>query len=736
MTTSARRYAGIDSALTALPTAFDLEAVAGLYQRRWGTHSPGLEVVADGVHDVDYHPSSRCRVSHALTLNRPGHKPVKTFGVADVRSGGVRLRTLHEDPDLPWLADTDDPRHVQQYLRSKGIGSPNRIVRVVPIRYKMGSRCLLRLESEAGAVYLKVLASDVEHIARMAATFADVPCLLRPLGHSADRHMMVLPAVEGDLELHRLVFDLNVPDVDRLKWMRKAGAAIATLHAAPLKPGPARAIFDDAHELWANTAPIACAAPALLHPFNEAVRRLTSTSLSEGPPAASHGGFRTDQLMVAHGEPVIIDLDGLCWANPARDVGNFLASLRWKAIREPQHDAFIDAAVPAFLTGYASVLRLPDDRWLCRYEAGSMLRIAVRRFRKLNVGEWPLVPRLLEEAHDLLRQSERADFVPLPEPELPAVVRAAVDTRVVTAHLAPLLRNGNAHGDPPKVKSAELVAQKPDHRWTFQYEFHGDQHTVVGKVYQDAANGRRAHEIIRWLADHDLGVPRPLGWIEPLSMLASLHAPGRMLGDELFRKDAATNMEQTAAWLYGFHRSSLPLDRTFDVSNELGNLREWAGVVAEHYPDHGWAAERISSRLAERSSELGAVTNRPIHKDFHYQHVFVGERAHVIDLDEVRYGDPALDLAHFCAYLRLQGCRFPAMAATLDRRRYEFLAAYQRLAHDEVNGRYSVFYAYTCLKIAKQLCTSRGLAPRPQVEEEHRQTAEMLRQGLTALACG
>jgi len=100
---------------------------------------------------------------------------------------------------------------------------------------------------------------------------------------------------------------------------------------------------------------------------------------------------------------VIIDLDGLCWANPARDLGNFLAHLRWKAIREPHHAGFIGAAIPSFLEGYETVRDIPAERWRACYEAASLLKIAGRRFRKLTVSEWPLVPRLFDEAEALLR---------------------------------------------------------------------------------------------------------------------------------------------------------------------------------------------------------------------------------------------------------------------------------------------------------------------------------------------
>ena len=94
----------------------------------------------------------------------------------------------------------------------------------------------------------------------------------------------------------------------------------------------------------------------------------------------------------------MIDLDGFCWADPARDLGNFLAYLVWKAIRNPQQAAFIEAAQRLFLDGYRARRPLPDQPWLAIYQAASLLKIAGRRFRSLTVKEWPLVPRLLDAA--------------------------------------------------------------------------------------------------------------------------------------------------------------------------------------------------------------------------------------------------------------------------------------------------------------------------------------------------
>jgi aminoglycoside phosphotransferase (APT) family kinase protein len=219
-------------------------------------------------------------------------------------------------------------------------------------------------------------------------------------------------------------------------------------------------------------------------------------------------------------------------------------------------------------------------------------------------------------------------------------------------------------------------------------------------------------------------------------MLVYQPVRGRPLGHGLFDDRAASDMDLVAAWLAALHQSALPLDRSFDVANEIENLRLWAVVVGERHPGHARAAERLSKRLTELGSELGAETGRPIHKDFHHEHVFVTDRAHVIDLDEARLGDPTFDVAHFCAYLRLLGCRVPAMAVMLERRRDEFIAAYRCRSGHDLGPRYDVFYAYTCLKIAKQLCMHSAVARRPYAEEEYRQTAAMLHEGLGALNCG
>src|SRR5438094_830065 len=495
MITATSRYAGIDTVLMGLALAFDLEFVSALYDERWNSRASRITPIARSIHDVDYHPSTRCRVTHELCLERPDEEPSRTFGVVNVRPDGLDTRAFNEDPDLPWLAHATDPGEVGRELRAEGLLATSPIARVVPMRYRAGSRCLLRLDTAAGSVYVKVLASDGERIALMADALRGVPPLLQPLGYSSRLHALVLPELPGSAELHRLAFDASLPAAARLRWMRESGAALATLHAARCTSGPPRGIVDDAHDLGASAAPLAHAAPALLPQFLESVGRLVDIGPEEGPFVASHGGFRTDQLLLVRDEPVIIDLDGLCWANPARDVGNFLAHLRWKAIREPHHGAFIAAAIPSFLEGYEAVREIPAERWTACYEAASLLKIAGRRFRKLTVSEWSLVPRLLDEAEALLRSSDHVAVARPASPVMTESVREALDVAAMSARLRPLLtdRDGPAGNHGPHVIRAEFVGQKPGERWTIRYGGAEGEPEVIGKIFKDPVRGRHSY---------------------------------------------------------------------------------------------------------------------------------------------------------------------------------------------------------------------------------------------------
>ncbi len=179
-----------------------------------------------------------------------------------------------------------------------------------------------------------------------------------------------------------------------------AGGCLAGLHGVEGIGGPPRTLADDLAELAEYIAPMEIVNGELAARYTAAIaaiRDLAGTH-AELAPVASHGAFRTDQFMIDGDGLVMIDLDGFCWASPARDIGNYLAYLAWKRIRQPQRAALIEQAGQLLRQGYAAVRELPDARWLAIYAAASMLKIAGRRFRSLTTKEWHLIPALLDAA--------------------------------------------------------------------------------------------------------------------------------------------------------------------------------------------------------------------------------------------------------------------------------------------------------------------------------------------------
>jgi aminoglycoside phosphotransferase (APT) family kinase protein len=114
-----------------------------------------------------------------------------------------------------------------------------------------------------------------------------------------------------------------------------------------------------------------------------------------------------------------------------------------------------------------------------------------------------------------------------------------------------------------------------------------------------------------------------------------------------------------------------------------------------------------------------------IHKDFHPGHVIVNGSVAVVDFDETRLGDPAFDVAHFCAYLHLVALR-RGLAARQAELEAAFLEGYADRSGWEADGRFAFFRAYTAVKIAKQLAVGSGLRPRPTGGERERQARLVL----------
>jgi hypothetical protein len=312
-----------------------------------------------------------------------------------------------------------------------------------------------------------------------------------------------------------------------------------------------------------------------------------------------------------------------------------------------------------------------------------------------------------------------------------------LDLGLMSARLAPVLDRARW-----RLSSAQVVASSPGKRAVVAYQTAGPAApgpTLIGKVYADHGRGRGVHHLLEqlwWLegGHHRCPVPQPLTYLSDLGMSVYLAAPGVPI-DRLMASARVPGVVVAARWLADLHGSGLQLDRQLDLAAEIANLATWVEVVAVALPSAGPAARRLLDLVRASGHQLRPVPMVPIHKDYHYQHTLIGpDGAVVIDLDEMRMGDPVFDLAHFTAYLHLLAVRHHGPGGGDDGLGAAFLDAYSGPDQADIDAcRFDFYFGYSCLKIAKQLVTGRGPAPVPDGSELVHQLDFMLAEGLACL---
>ena len=289
-----------------------------------------------------------------------------------------------------------------------------------------------------------------------------------------------------------------------------------------------------------------------------------------------------------------------------------------------------------------------------------------------------------------------------------------------------------------RVVAAEVIAISPGKRAVIAYRtsgLEGDGSSLIGKLYADPVRARRLHALLEELHALDVAgdrcaVPRPVAHLPDLGMSVQAAALGSTL-DRLEGGERHQAVVEAGRWLSSLHHSGISLDRRLDMGRENRKLTLWAEVVVHEHPSAKATVARLLDGLTSLAAELDVSATVPIHKDYQYQHVlFDGDQAVVLDLDEMRTGDPAFDVAHFGANLRLLALREALTNEESDRLQDAFLDGYRSRTSYTPDVRHEYFRAYTCLKIAKQMVRGRGPAPAPVGLELSRQLRLILEEGL------
>jgi hypothetical protein len=359
-------------------------------------------------------------------------------GIIHVPELGFSLQSFPADPRLPALPEVFDLQpgrepfgQLETAVRDQLDDRDWRLAEVSaePLRYKPGDRCVLRYRmlldhphhgrrshSLVGKVYAdpaqaarvfeltsQLYDSQLAEVGRVAGDLViPAPLLPRPLCLVAGLGLILSehatspggePARAGTELLRQRA---EVPGTALLT----TAVCLARLHTSAVAPGilTLRGAGDEAGRARKRAAALADHAPELGDRSRALAGRL-AVELERGAaarPRPSHGSFKSAQLLFPGPDQVVVtDFDQLCLADPALDVGYFLAYLRPAALwygRAGMREWF-EAAAAVLAEGYRrAMLDLgaePDEldgvlRRSHLYQAALIFKIANRRPNRLN----------------------------------------------------------------------------------------------------------------------------------------------------------------------------------------------------------------------------------------------------------------------------------------------------------------------------------------------------------------
>ena len=298
-----------------------------------------------------------------------------------------------------------------------------------------------------------------------------------------------------------------------------------------------------------------------------------------------------------------------------------------------------------------------------------------------------------------------------------------------------LLLSGGPGLSVPALESIALLDEKVGQRLTIAYRFDNGSR-VIGKAFAQADRAGRLARDHEGLWTSGLAVPEPLGLVASATMAVHRRADGVALTRALTDPAAVALVRRAGKWLAALHTATPSLTRTADPADDAAKWATWGEAIDQASTDGAGRARQLALALSARCSELVPAAAVPIHHDFHPGHVLVGDAMTVIDFDEVRMGDRAIDIGHFEAYLHLCAWRDPNVSARLDELVDAFTLGWSTCGAPVADGALAVARAAAYLKIAWQLTLGLGVAPRPVGRERDAQLALALAAGEGSLAHG
>lgn len=257
--------------------------------------------------------------------------------------GDVQLLMSPADPAMPHLGRlTDSSRLGQLVDELSGCGRPASDPRVTTLRYRPGQRHVLQARYPAGpAVYVKVdrdaSGARAVPVARFLRQVFVGGCpsarVAEPLGFSSTERAALWWEAPG-----RGLASLVSCGTGAVSAVEQVGRAVRVIHESPtsgehsaLEAIGSRGVEAEAAGALRASQHISALLPTVGITYANVVADviLGLERLPVEEATLAHGDVKADNLLVDGHRLHILDLDRSCWAEPALDLGKFLADLRW-----------------------------------------------------------------------------------------------------------------------------------------------------------------------------------------------------------------------------------------------------------------------------------------------------------------------------------------------------------------------------------------------------------------------
>jgi hypothetical protein len=246
----------------------------------------------------------------------------------------------------------------------------------------------------------------------------------RSLGYLPDLKLLLLEALPGERHIKKLLIDRIQGNDSSLAGGLKLEEAIescarmaVTLHRSEIRMGRRRPFKDEINNTHEEIKLMEQFFPDLGRRFHEWLSQAASLDddYAPLPLCFSHGDFRYTQLSSDGEYNGLVDFDTVCQAEPALDLGQFLAYQRLTILKEqnPDHPfpaEATEALCGVFLDAYIEGTQgwLEDEASLRArvqaYELITLIRFAVHSWQKLKGSRLELTLNLLEERVPCLKQ--------------------------------------------------------------------------------------------------------------------------------------------------------------------------------------------------------------------------------------------------------------------------------------------------------------------------------------------